>query len=96
MRLSRYLRTCCLEEARFEQCIDKLNFFHDLEERIEALLVALGPNQVIKRATLTHKLGAAKALWREWDRKRERAYLEWGRVLREKRNAIELDAPSES
>ena len=96
MRLSRYLRTCCLEEARFEQCIDKLNFFHDLEERIEALLGALGPNQVIKRATLTHKLEAAKALWREWDRKRERAYLEWGRVLREKRNAIELDAPSES
>ena len=96
MRLSRYLRTCCLEEARFEQSIDKLNFFHDLEERIEALLGALRPNQIVKRATLTQKLEAAKALWREWDRKRERAYLECGRVLREKRNAIELDAPSES
>ena len=74
MRLSRYLQTCCMEEAKFEQCIDKLNFYHDLEERIEALLAALRPNQVIKRTTLTHQLEAAKALWREWDRKRERAY----------------------
>ena len=91
MRLSRYLQTCCIEEAKFKQSIDKVNFFHDLEDRIEALLTALRPNQVIRRTTLTRQLEAATALRREWDRKRERAYHEWGLVLREKRNAIWLD-----
>ena len=88
MRLSRYLQTCCIEEAKFEQCIDKVNFFHDLEDRIEALLAALRPNQIIRKMTLTRQLEAATALRREWDRKRERAYHVWGLVLREKRNAI--------
>ena len=96
MRLSRYLQTCCIEEAKFEQSIDKLNFYHDLEDRIEVLLAALRPNQVIRRTTLTRQLEAATALRREWDRKRERAYHVWGRVLREKRNAIDLDVLSES
>ena len=86
MRLSRYLQTCCIEEAKFEQSIDKVNFFHDLEDRIEALLTALRPNQIIRKMTLTRQLEAATALRREWDRKRERANYEWGLVLREKLN----------
>ena len=88
MRLSRYLRVCCLEEAKFEQAIDKLNFYHDIEDRIEVLIAALRPNQVIRRATLNRQLEAAATLRWEWDRKRERAYREWGHVLQEKRNAI--------
>ena len=87
MRLNRYLQTCCcIEEAKFEQAINKVNFFHDLEDRIEALLTALRPNQIIRKMTLTRQLEAATSLRVEWDRKREQANYEWGRVLREKIN----------
>ena len=87
MRLNRYLQSgCCIEEAKFEQAIQKVNFFHDLEDRIEVLLTALRPNQIIRKMTLTRQLEAATSLRVEWDRRRERANYEWGIVLREKIN----------
>lgn len=88
MRLSRYLRVCCPEEAKFEQAIDVLNYYHDIEDRLEVLIAALRPNQVIRRATLNHQLEAAASLRQAWDRRRARASREWGHVLQEKRNAI--------
>ena len=88
MRLSRYLRVCCLEEARFEQAIDVLNFYHNIEDCIEVLIAALRPSQVIWRATLNRQLEAVATLRQAWDRKRARASREWGHVLQEKRNAI--------
>ena len=49
MRLSRYLRVCCPEEAKFEQAIDVLNYYHDIEDRLEVLIAALRPNQIIRK-----------------------------------------------
>lgn len=88
MRLSRYLRVCDPDEAVFEQSIDVVNYYHDLEDRLEVLIAGLRPNQAVRRATLNRQLEVVTQLRKAWDRKRIRASRTWGRVLQERRQAI--------